>query len=214
MVPIEIVRYHLDHGADPNRFTGPQGEDNDDDWEHVRLRSRHEYRSPEGSALRAAALGGHEEIICLLLEPRYALSLPRAEYLRTMRAAVRGGHLNIIEIILQNMGASFRELGTFREEMLWEAVRHDQEAMVQMLLVHGTDMNALPYADGRDHGCAIRIAASQGYHHLVRILLDHGSNSNCESQTPIIAAAQDGHEEVVQILLEHGASMEEHSSVL
>lgn len=167
-----------------------------------------EYRSPEGSALRAAALGGHEEIICLLLEPRYGLSLPRAEYLRITLAAVRGGHLNIIEIILQNMGTSVRELGAFQEEMLWEAARHDQEVVVQMLLVHGTDMNALPYADGRDHGCAIKIATSQGYHHLVRILLDHGSDSNCESQTPIIAVAQGGHEEVVQILLEHGASME------
>ncbi|ODM15174.1 hypothetical protein SI65_09413 [Aspergillus cristatus] len=40
---IEIVQYLLDHGADLNRFTGAQGEDNDDDWEHARLHSRHEY---------------------------------------------------------------------------------------------------------------------------------------------------------------------------
>jgi len=58
---IEIVQYLLDHGADPNQFTGAQGEDNDDDWEHAHLHSRHEYRSPKGSALRAAALGGHEK---------------------------------------------------------------------------------------------------------------------------------------------------------
>jgi len=58
---IEIVRYLLDHGADPNRSTGPQEEDNDDDWEHPCLHSRHEYRSPEGSALRVATLGEHEK---------------------------------------------------------------------------------------------------------------------------------------------------------
>jgi len=78
-----------------------------------------------------------------------------------------------------------------------------------MLLAHGTDVNALPYANGKDHGCAIRIAASQGYHHLVRTLLDHGADLDCESQTPIIAAAHGGHEEVVQLLIEYGASMED-----
>jgi len=36
-----------------------------------------------------------------------------------MLAAVRGGHLSIVEIILQSMETSVRELGAFREEMLW-----------------------------------------------------------------------------------------------
>ncbi|BCR84375.1 uncharacterized protein ACHE_11777S [Aspergillus chevalieri] len=82
-----------------------------------------------------------------------------------------------------------------------------------MLLAHGTDVNALPYADGRVHGCDIKIAASQGYHHLVRALLDHRADLNCESQTPIIAAAQGGHEEVVQLLLEMAREWKKHSSV-
>ena len=105
---------------------------------------------------------------------------------------------------------SVRELGAFWEEILWEAVRHDQEAVVQMLLAHGTDVNALPYADGRVHGCDIKIAASQGYHHLVRALLDHRADLDCESQSPIIAAAQGGHEEVVQLLLEMAREWKKH----
>jgi len=36
---IEIVQYLLDHGADPNQFTGAQEEDNDDDWKHAHLQS-------------------------------------------------------------------------------------------------------------------------------------------------------------------------------
>lgn len=71
------------------------------------------------------------------------MSLPRAEQFRTMLAAVRGGHLNIIEIILQIMETPIRELGAFREGMLWEAVQHDQEGVMQMLWAHGTDVNAL-----------------------------------------------------------------------
>lgn len=124
---IEIVQYLLDNGADPNKFTGLQGEDKDYNWEHVRLHSRHIYESLEGSALQAAALRGHEQIICILLEPQYGLSLPRTEYLRTILAAARGGYLKIIEFILQNMETSVCGLGAFREEMLWEAVRHKKK---------------------------------------------------------------------------------------
>ncbi|KAK1146894.1 hypothetical protein N8T08_002220 [Aspergillus melleus] len=208
---VAIVRYLLDHGADPNLFTGPQ-EENTDDWEHVHLGSRHRYQSPEGSALRAAALGGHEQIVNLLLEPKYGLSLSRAEYLRATLAGVRGGHVNVINILLQATGETVPGLGAFREEMLWEAVRHNQEAVVQMLLDLGADVSAPPYADGRDHGDALNIAASQGYDRLVHMLLDNGADLNYESprsRTPIIAAARGGHEEVVQVLLEWGGTIGE-----
>lgn len=38
--------------------------------------------------------------------------------------------------------------------MLWEAVRYNEEAALQMLLDHGADVNAptLAFADGRDKG--------------------------------------------------------------
>ena len=41
------------------------------DVQHVRLPHRHVYQGPDGSVLQAAALGGHEKIIHLLLRPEY-----------------------------------------------------------------------------------------------------------------------------------------------
>lgn len=210
---LDIVQYLLNSGADPCLLSSSL-DDNDDDWnpdvEHVHLPHRHIYQSPNGSVLQVAALGGHEKIIHLLLKPEYQLALPRGEYLRAILAGVRSGHLNIINVLLQAKEESLQSLGMFQEEMLWEAVRHNQEGVIGMLLDNGVNVNAPPYADGRDHGTALHIAASQGYHQLVQILLNHGADVNqgeslC-TPAPINAAARGGHEKAVQILLNHGAS--------
>lgn len=211
---LEIVQYLLNSGADSHLFSGSLDGDDDNDWnsdvQHVRLPDRHIYQSSTGSVLRAAALGGHEKIIHLLLKPEHRPSLSRGEYLRAILAGVRGGHLNIINVLLQAEDESLQSLGAFQEEMLWEAVRHNQEGVIRMLLDNGVNVNATTYTDGRDHGTALHIAASQGYHQLVQILLNHGADVNqgesLRSIAPINAAARGGHEEVVQILLDHGAS--------
>ena len=213
---LDIAQCLLNSGADPRLLSGSLGGDydDDDDWnpdvQHVRLPDRHIYQSPDGSVLRVAALGGYEKIIHLLLKPEYRQSLPRGEYLRAILAGVRGGHLNIINVLLQAEDESLQSLGAFQEEMLWEAVQHNQEELVRMLLNNGVDVNAPPYADGRDHGTALHIAASQGYHQLVQILLNHGADVNWGESSctpaPINAAARGGHEETVWILLNDGAS--------
>ena len=207
---LDIVQYLLDSGADPRLLTDGDEDDWNTDVQHVRLPHRHVYQSPDGSVLRSAALGGYEKIIHLLLKPEYRPSLPRSEYLRAILAAVRGGNLNIINILLQAKDESLQSLGAFQEEMLWEAVRHNQDGMVRMLLDNGVNVNAPPYADGRDHGTALHIAASQGYNQLVQILLNHGADMNRgespRTPVPINAAARGGHEEAVRILLDHGAS--------
>ena len=196
---LDIVQYLLDSGADPRLLSGSLDEDydDDDDWnpdvQHVRLPDRHIYQSPDGSVLQAAALGGYEKIIHLLLKPEYRQSLCRGEYLRAILAGVRGGHLNIINALLQAENESLQSLGAFQEEMLWEAFQNNQEDVVRMLLNNSVNVNAPPYADGRDHGTALHIAASQGYHHLVQILLNHGADVNwgelrC-TPAPINAAA-------------------------
>lgn len=210
---LDIVQYLLDSGADPRLLSGSLDGDDDEgnpDAQHVRLPDRHIYQSPNGSVLRAAALGGHEKIIHLLLKPEYRRALPRGEYLRAILAGARGGHLNIINVLLQAEDESLQSLGAFQEEMLWEAVRHNQEGVVGMLLDNGVDVNAPPYADGRDHGTALHIAASQGHHRLVQILLSHGADvhrgESLRTPAPINAAARGGHEEAVRILLDNGAS--------
>jgi len=208
---LQIVRYLLDCGADPHdaeiggnsNYWDPSGE--------LRLWDRHVYQSSVGSALRAAVLGGHEEIARLLLKPEYRLSPSNTEYLRAFLAAARGGHIHLIHLLLQITGKSLSEFKELGEEMLWEAVRHNQGDVVQMLLDNGVNVNAAPYPSCRIYGCALGIAASQGYERMVRLLLDCGADVNLEVTPhghPIEGAARGGHEEVVELLLEHGASPE------
>ncbi|PGH11025.1 hypothetical protein AJ80_07301 [Polytolypa hystricis UAMH7299] len=210
---LELVQYFLDNGADPRLIVGRAP--NDDDWrpniEHVCLWSRHVYQSPDGTPLRAAALSGHEDIVRLLLKPEYRLPISSPEYYRAILAAARGGYMNIIGLLLEAADKNLEDLGDFRQQMLFEAVRHNQEPVVRILLDNGTDVNALPYLPRRSHGTALHIAAAHNRTEIIRLLLDRGASQETEcpwpnTSFPIDKAAQNGHEEAVELLLERGSS--------
>ncbi|EZF61287.1 hypothetical protein H105_05955 [Trichophyton soudanense CBS 452.61] len=147
----------------------------------------HEYRCPGGSALSAAALGGNKEIVSLLLEPEFRLSPSSSEYHRAILCAY------------------------FKDQMLWEAVCHNRESTVQWLVDNGTDINR----DGpliREHGCALHLAAQNGYGNLIRLLLDQGEDmsyvSSYMSLTPMRFAARGGHLEAVQVLVDENVGIQ------
>lgn len=209
---LEIVRYLLDCGADPYANTDPYIKADDIYLESSRqlgFRDRHVYRSPVGSALRVAVLGGHEEIVRLLLKPAYRLSHSTTEYFQAILAGARGGHIHLINLLLQFTGKAISDFEELGGEMLWEAARHNQEAVVQMLLDSGIDVNAAQHMCRLLPGCALSTAAAQGNVRMVRRLLDRGADVNLQTTkhgSPIEAAARGGHEDVVEILLEYGAS--------
>ncbi|KAF3481463.1 F-box domain and ankyrin repeat protein [Arthroderma uncinatum] len=204
---LEIVQYLLDHGADPYVAAGS--------WDHNRPGIQimgigvaiHEYRDPKGSALAAATLGGHWEIVFLLLQPKFRLPPSTAEYFRAILCGVRIDRMDLIDLLLQAAGHSLGSLGKFRDLMLWEAVCHNLESMVQTLLDHGADINRDPYGDGT----VLHLAAHLGYDRLVRALLDRGAeldNPYCRSRIPMELAAYGGHEEAVLTLAEYGQKLE------
>ncbi|XP_023223352.1 ankyrin repeat domain-containing protein 18B-like [Centruroides sculpturatus] len=56
----------------------------------------------------------------------------------------------------------------------------------------------------------LHLAAIQGFHNIVIVLLESGANVNavdCENRTPIFNAVQHGHNEIVKLLLEKGADI-------
>ncbi|XP_014677172.1 PREDICTED: putative ankyrin repeat protein RF_0381 [Priapulus caudatus] len=88
---------------------------------------------------------------------------------------------------------------------LMMAVSKGEEAMVQMLLSHGTDANA---ADWQAH-TSLHHAACVGRLDIVRLLLEAGADPNVDDAesgvTPLMWAVSKGEETVVQMLLSHGA---------
>ncbi|EFE41790.1 F-box domain and ankyrin repeat protein [Trichophyton verrucosum HKI 0517] len=208
---LDIVRYLLDHGADPHIIA-----ERWERWDNDILTINngvyeHEYRCPGGSALSAAALGGNKEIVSLLLEPEFRLSPSSSEYHRAILCAVRIGRTDIVDMFLEVQGISIYDLKHFKDLMLWEAVCHNRESMVQLLVDNSADINR----DGpliREHGCALHLAAQNGYDNLIRLLLDQGADisyvSSYKSLTPMGFAARGGHLEAVQVLVEYGEKLE------
>ncbi|CAJ2508471.1 Uu.00g134970.m01.CDS01 [Anthostomella pinea] len=206
----DIVHYLLDHGVDPH--VGGYAEDNIwDPQANVGVQLAFQKRSSAGSALSAAARGGHEDIARLLLARGEGLSPRGKEFARAVLAATIGGHTHLINLLLQSAATSLSDCPKLREEMLWTAAMSSQSEVVQLLLDDGAEVNAAPYPDSRGHGCTLSIASRKGNIAMVRLLLSCGADVNLKhergSHDPIKVAAFNGHQEVVQLLLEQGASM-------
>ena len=95
----DIVGFLLDSGADLRATSGfPKP-----DWrlQYPNDARRHIFRCPDDTALQDAALGGHNEVIRVLLARKYQPSFKRQKnaYYRAMVAAARGGHLDTLELL-------------------------------------------------------------------------------------------------------------------
>lgn len=208
---LAIVAYLLRRGADPRALSKDSREDGNQDYSsgtYLSVGPRHKYRSPRGSALRAAALAGHEDIVHLLLRPENRLSPTKVEFFRALLATARNDQPGLAQLLLREAGRPETELACVREWMFWEACLHGRESMAQMLLDSGVDVDMevfqkTPFCSG------LSIAAAQGKLHMVRFLLDHGADANVAmiwDGLPIRAAAAGGHDDVVDLLLDRGAS--------
>lgn len=121
-------------------------------------------------------------------------------------AAARGGHLDTLEL-LRSAKRSTSELPEgLQQSMLYEAVDHNREALVRMLLIQGAEVNVL-YQERR-YGFLLAIAAAKGHARIVSLLLEYRADINVctRHKTPVGLAALNGYQEVVQILLGYGAS--------
>ena len=94
--------------------------------------------------------------------------------------------------------------------MLWEACRYNQKPIVQVLLKHGVDVDAMASSIHPFSGALYR-AASVGHTSMVRYLLSHGADVNLPGlkgfgNLPIDVAAFNGQDEVVALLIANGAN--------
>ncbi|KAI1657664.1 ankyrin repeat-containing domain protein [Daldinia decipiens] len=210
---LHIVRYLIGRGANPRANSYDSEDDGSQNWRFDGMGSiddkQRYYRKPRGSALRAAALGGHEDIVNLLLKPEYRLSIYKEEYFRAIMAAARGGHPNIWKLLIALTGKPLHRSIRLRDEIFWEATFHGREEVAQMVLDSGLDIDTKPRQEM--YVSALDIAAARGDIRMVRFLLDRGASTEPSvrmAANPIKSAASGGHQEVVEMLLEHGANDE------
>jgi ankyrin repeat protein len=209
---IEIVSYLIKKGANPRRCEVYR----DKPWrngEHFRSIRAGRGRDAWNSALSAAAYGGHEEIVELLMKPENRISPLTLEYFTSIIAAARGGHWGIIQRLLRDTGKSIQDHAErLITECFWEAVYNNHQHVVQMLLDSGADIDKFPctrYYFGY-YTNALGIASSLGNLTMFRFLIERGANpTHCKIQprwfSPIYCASRCGHEEIVGQLLDLGA---------
>ncbi len=91
--------------------------------------------------------------------------------------------------------------------LLW-AARYGHDAVVQLLLEKGADLEA----KDKDGWTPLLWAAENGHNAVVQQLLEKGADLEAKDkefdQTPLLCAVQIGHDAVVQQLLEKGADLE------
>jgi ankyrin repeat protein len=220
---LHIVQYLLGRGANPRAVDRKWCRSNKWSmypWEPKtgKLsvdRRRCVFQSPEGSALTAAALGGHQEVVDYLLQPHCRIPPLELEYSYALAAAARGGHLAIIRSLLQVLknvtGHGLSGVPGTRLVMLWEAVRFDHRELVRELLDSRAKVDARPdpVVHG-DSGTALEIAARVGNAEILRLLLTVGAfESDARGRAQLVGdaikrAARGGHDEAVHVLIEWG----------
>jgi ankyrin repeat protein len=150
------------------------------------------------------------EIMGLLLEHGTNPDVKYDECGSISHDAAYKGNAEVMELLLQHKAdvhiRSTRSTDRYEYTLLhwprsWDA------KLVQILLDHGADINALDAL----HRTPLYKAVDDGYREAVRVLLGHGADVHIrgrKNQTPFQVAQSVGRMEIAQLLLEHGAEKE------
>ncbi len=151
--------------------------------------------------LAAAAMGGQEHIVHLLLEPRSNFNTSGCCELAVLGAA-HYGHIRLFQILLEREQSNTSVL---LDQGLLMAAEYGHAQLVRMTLEAGVNVDARRIGGPN----AIQFAASLGRTEIVLSLLAAGATRNykrpeCGFDDALCRAASNGHQEVVQILLDAG----------
>jgi len=185
----------LENGANPNLY---------DSRETI-------LESPDRkAALCKACFGGFEDIVFLLLEPKYGLS-PRKVTMRiAMLEAVRGGHEKLAMRLLDR--CAWKDpayLAVLHGDIFLTAVEYGHESIVRrMLLTTGDPRVTVRHNDSLDHKhpnrndprTIVELASLCGRASILPLLLDNGAT---RTHSALSHATRNGHVDVAQVLLDH-----------
>jgi ankyrin repeat protein len=154
------------------------------------------------TALHAAALNGHQQVVSALLSHGAAVNAADALGHTALHLAARGGHECVLSVLLAaraDTQAVRRETGC---TPLHLAALRGHAGALRLLLQAGASVHASNKLGTRP----LHLAAEGGHAAAVSHLLAAGasaSTQDAQGLTPIHKAAAAGHEAVVKLLLQH-----------
>ncbi|KAJ6529244.1 ankyrin repeat-containing domain protein [Mycena capillaripes] len=160
------------------------------------------------TALVAAAYGGQENLVQLLIEHGADLDAPCGEYGTALATSSFCGYENIVRLLLQQ-GADINARGGRYDFALHAAFANSQEQIARLLLDNGADEN-LPVPI---YGTVLIDATYHGRESLVRLLLEKGVDVNARADNTsrynfaLHAAVSSGDESIARLLIENGADV-------
>lgn len=177
---VEVVRLLLDRGLDE------QHRDNSG-W----------------TPLHYAAFEGHQEVCEALLEAGARVDETDNEGKGALTLAAQGGHTALVSTLLGKHHAPCDQRPHDGKTALRLAALEGHYDVVQLLLVHGADINSKD-ADGRS---TLYVLALDNRLAMAKYLVSQGADvetRDLEGRTPLHVSAWQGHTEMVCLLLSHG----------
>lgn len=156
-----------------------------------------------GTAIQAAALGGHSDTLEFLFskfEDQSLIDSHSGKYGTALQAAAYRGSVPVVTTLLR-LGAGVNVRCGEYETPLKAATVAGHTEIVRLLLEHGAD----PNDHGQGHKHVMHEACIAGRPLIVNLLLEHGASvltkDSETGRTPLAWAAFCGHDQVVSLLL-------------
>ncbi|TMS38461.1 hypothetical protein L596_005181 [Steinernema carpocapsae] len=161
------------------------------------------------SALYEAAQDGHKDVLQFLihrlLEKRATQTKEVNEDLnKAFLVSVEMDHKELVEILVST-GVNLDYPGKEGKTALMSAARLGHKTMIKYLIDKGANVNI---ESSNKESTALSIAAFQGFHEIVQLLLDNGADCTRllrDNVTCVLEAARHGHTQCVELLLMHYA---------
>ena len=191
-----MMQVLLDHGARPYQVAGYYG-----------------------CALQAASLKGHKDVVEFLLDDlNFDPNNQGGFHGNALQAACIGQSLDIVETLLEAGADETTEGGEFGTALVAAVSRGDKD-IINALLAHTTDVEALVNAKTAKYGTPLQKAVDMNVVDVVELLIANGADINAlcgsnqqgvrpETASALAIAAWGGHKKIVSILCDLQAEVD------
>ncbi|HIJ70915.1 MAG TPA: ankyrin repeat domain-containing protein [Planctomycetes bacterium] len=126
------------------------------------------------TALWAASVGSHLDIIKVLLESGADVNTKNTDGATALYVAAQNGHLENVKLLLESGADVNVKRKTDSTTALWIAAHNGQLNIVKLLLERKADMNAKASKDGKDY-TPLSIAKEMGHTQTIKLLKEYGA---------------------------------------